>query len=481
MEICRQVFSVYIYIYIMIMLCTYRNKCVCVCVSVSVYTLYIYIYYLYWVFISVLKKDTQRVQMSSLSNFCVGLIQDVSQLMVSGILSASALLYIHHSGGDMKKVEDHMRRSRGSMNDLLRLVEVPTLEDPGEVEKEEQLRNTPLAGEVDHIWAIEGDEGPSSRQQLPLWVAKPIQKEVCWFTERSQHWDAVIEGRNGKPLPPKQLQLYNDWQEQCADLKMLFNIKSQCRVTKLNSKAQLKNVTRDMFSLRLELNRDASKLRIRTGAGASKRLVVLEGEPIPDQDCPFLHSAGLDADVLDEMKKGASGHDFEAGEDDTGDHGATVDEHEALIQADEDAVMPYDEPNDTLEICANTSDEDVPEGNGSVSVKKVKDFAHRAEYVKLSSLGLTMLPIHRPGVFLSFHKTTRCWQAFYPGVSSGLSFSFGGSTNSALEAFDMQYDFHVHILSALLLMSISWLYVQITTNDKYDKYIYIILYNYIYL
>lgn len=378
--------------------------------------------------------------------------------MLSGIL------------GDLKKVDDHMRRSRGSMNSLLQLVEVPTLDDnPEEVEKGEQLRNLPLTGEVDHIWAIEGDEGAASRQQLPDWVAQPIQKEVCFFIERSQQWDAVIEERKGKPLPPKQLQLYNTWQEQCADVKMLFNIKSKCRVTKLNSKAHLKNVHQDMFSLRLQLSRDASQLRLRTGEGDSKRLVVLEGEPILGQDCPFLHAAGVDAEVLEAMKKKAAGDDFEDGEDHTGDHGANL-EHQALLQADKDAEIQFDEPNDALEICANTSDEDVPEGNGSVIMKRVKDFAHRAEYVKLSALGLTMLPVHRPGVFLSFHKTTRCWQSFYPGVCSGLSFSFGGSTNRALEANDMQYAFHARIPSAVLFMSISciisiYIYLYVTITD----------------
>ena len=81
------------------------------------------------------------------------------------------------------------------------------------------------------------------------------------------------------------------------------------------------------------------------------------------------------------------------------------------------------------EVLANSSDEDMPEIVGCEKVKRVKAFHHREAFQKLEKEGLTMIPTHRHGVHLSFHQTSRTWQGFYPHVTSGLSYTFGGKTN----------------------------------------------------
>ena len=64
----------------------------------------------------------------------------------------------------------------------------------------------------------------------------------------------------------------------------------------------------------------------------------------------------------------------------------------------------------------------------ATGVKKVKSFHHRPEWKKLESNGLTMLPVHHTGLYISFHSTSRTWQGFYPNVKSGLAFTFGNTT-----------------------------------------------------
>ena len=72
---------------------------------------------------------------------------------------------------------------------------------------------------------------------------------------------------------------------------------------------------------------------------------------------------------------------------------------------------------------------DMPEIVGCEKVKRVKAFHHREAFQKLEKEGLTMIPTHRHGVYLSFHQMSRTWQGFYPHVTSGLSYTFGGKTN----------------------------------------------------
>ena len=115
---------------------------------------------------------------------------------------------------------------------------------------------------------------------------------------------------------------------------------------------------------------------------------------------------------------------------------AEIDAEEARHRErlDDDERSDADEPmqvhestsdqEDLMEILADTEDEGVPPQH-----RRVKSFMHRPSWQRLERHGLTHIPTAVPGVYIGCHATTRCWQSFFPGVHSGLSFSWSGSTN----------------------------------------------------
>lgn len=327
--------------------------------------------------------------------------------------------------GDLKRVEALCRRSRQSMKAILQLEAVPSME-MCEAEQEElrSFRETALAGEAKYVWAIQTPGDPSSRQSLPDWVAKPIQSAILRWGEDNRKWRDLIASRaeEGKSLTPLQKKNYEEWQSACKETKMLFDKNAQSCVLKLRANADLKAVQANMFSLRLCFHEDAENLMIHAGNGDGKQLVFLKSDPIAEDQCALPESfEGVEPGVAESMQKPV----VHPAEDEFLDQDMEGhQEHEALLQQD----MAIDQ----WEILADTSDEEVDKLELSVKPKKVKSFHFRPAYLKLEAKNLTMVPSHRQGVYLCFHSTSSTWQGFYPGVSHGLSYTFGSSTKRAL-------------------------------------------------
>jgi len=355
--------------------------------------------------------------------------------LLPGILSAPFDLLsspkCFSASGDMEEVEHLCKRSRSSMMSLLQLSETPSINDGdngNKKDEEEIMRQEPLEGEISRIWAIEGDDGPASRQQLPEWVALPIEKAICLFMEQRQKWNDLIESRMPKALTPTQQRKYEAWLADNSEVKLLYSMEKQNQVTRLRGNVNMDAIQKTMFSLHLFLSEDEEKLRLKAGGHTdSKRLVLLESDPVKGQvPCvvpDVVAGAGVDPAVLDNLHLGAHAEEEEEANFANDEQMDAMVEADALEQAEKDIAFQQE---DIMEICAQSSDEEIPQTQ--VPVKRVKEFNHRPEYVKLSGLGLTMLPTHRTGVYLSHHSTSNCWQSFYPGTTTGLSFSYGGKT-----------------------------------------------------
>ncbi len=68
-------------------------------------------------------------------------------------------------------------------------------------------------------------------------------------------------------------------------------------------------------------------------------------------------------------------------------------------------------------------------------VGKLKTFNFRPAYKKLEEMNLVALPRHVTGCWLAYHSMSRQWHANYPGVTSGLTATWGsGSKRTETEA-----------------------------------------------
>ena len=98
-------------------------------------------------------------------------------------------------------------------------------------------------------------------------------------------------------------------------------------------------------------------------------------------------------------------------------------------ELESDGEEPRDlDAQDLMELLIDTDDEagvELPAGRHS----RVKSFMHRPSYALLARHGLAEIPTSTVGVSIGYHRTSQCWQAFCPGVRTGLSYSWGGTTH----------------------------------------------------
>lgn len=226
-----------------------------------------------------------------------------------------------------------------------------------------------------------------------------------------------------------------------ACLDFLFDKVKKCLVTKLRANARMDSICERMFSLQVQMANISEEVTMKAGNGKSYRLVVLRGEPSerPELDMPQCLDRGLANGILEKMQKSQEDDEFEENEID----GPVMEEMEQLRE--EQACMEAEE----LEVVGNTSDEEeisaVVSKSTGAGYRRVKTFNHLPEYQKLETLGLTLIPSHVPGVFLSCHKTSRSWQGFYPGPSEQLSYSFGGTTKRTLSILRQGFWHYIYI------------------------------------
>eukprot|EP00438_Fugacium_kawagutii_P033137 Skav227540 [mRNA] locus=scaffold2241:5776:6354:+ [translate_table: standard] len=88
-----------------------------------------------------------------------------------------------------------------------------------------------------------------------------------------------------------------------------------------------------------------------------------------------------------------------------------------------------DETSDVEYFCGDSEDEAKDFALVAASVQKVKTFCFRAAFKELEEQGLTSLPRHVGGCSISYHAKEQRWQGIYPGVTQGMSSSWGKKTN----------------------------------------------------
>lgn len=273
------------------------------------------------------------------------------------------------------------------------------------------------------IWAVQQDDDVETRQQLPDWIAKPVERFILNWADESKKWKMVKLEREkkGKDLTAHQKRQFDEFQQNRSMCKLLFNKDTETVVWKIRTNTDLKKIRLNHFSLKVLVVNEGEGFQIKAANGEAKHLVLLQGEAVEGKSVvPTYLDAGVDADVAAAAEAG------NLDEDEHGDEEQEQAEEEggALMEA---AVLEAEEQC-LEEVCYDTSDEEQIEKLFPHGHVKVKAFMRRDEYQELKSKGLTMIPDHEPGIFLSFHKTTRTWQGFYPNVSTGLSYTFGGST-----------------------------------------------------
>ena len=337
--------------------------------------------------------------------------------------------------GDLSKVESYFkngpRQQDKDFSELLALEEVPDLTVPQEkMEEQARCRQEALAGESVNIWAIQKGDDAGSRQPLPQWIGKPLEKQIVRWGEENIKWQQLISERSsqGKALTAGQKRKHDEWAKSSSDVKMLFNRQTKSHVTRLRSNACMKNVQKNMFSISIALTEDPNNVQIQAGNGEICRLVLLKGEPVaPTEEAPLCIDAGLHPGAL-EMQQAEPENEAEQN-----DQHVNLEEQEELLKQDLQEMNDPDE--DAWQVLADSSDEELPDFLEGSKTKRVKSFSSRPAYKALEQRGLTLLPQHITGVHLAFHSTSRTWQGHYPNCHHGLSFTFGGSTKRTLVPF----------------------------------------------
>lgn len=319
---------------------------------------------------------------------------------------------------------------------LLGIVDTENWNDMEEEEKSRltNQREKPLRGETARMWAIQDqDAGPGTRQLLPKWITKPIEMAVMRWGEERQKWERILHERDGS-LTKAQKKAYEEWMDTKQEAKLLFDKRKQCQVTKLRANVSMKNVAQNMVSILIGLSEDPSKLSIKAGKHSPRQLLLLEMQADDAQkaSCPDFLAAGVDEALVAEVQasrdENAEDDEVEPAELDGEDVQGALDEADCLLEAEQ--ALQDDVDPDAWEVLAESSDDEVA-NHIHTGIKKVKAFHHRPAFLELENVGLTMVPSHIKGMYLSFHKTTSTWQGFYPGCHSGLSFTFGGTTGRA--------------------------------------------------
>ena len=299
--------------------------------------------------------------------------------------------------------------------------------EPNEAEALDALRKVPMKDEEPITWAIENDAG--NLHPLPIWIAAPIEKRVLDWAAENRKWSERIDHRMGlgKGLTPSMQRRYDEFVKNRTTSQLLFSRKDEKPVTKIRSNADWKKMKEDLFSIEIHMSDDPDGLRLQTSAGASQRLVLFQGAPMDEAALPgFLDNAGfsqtaVDAVVHDYKEKAEEmNSDEEMEEKQDADDPGFLHEAEAL----EALAHGQDDPEEIL--ACSSEEEIIARDLGLEKFVRVKDFHHREEYRALQARDAVQVP---PGSFISYHKSTRCWQGFFENSSAGLGFTHGGQTN----------------------------------------------------
>ncbi|CAK9091810.1 unnamed protein product, partial [Durusdinium trenchii] len=296
----------------------------------------------------------------------------------------------------------------------------------------------PLPGEEQILWAIQDVDQPETRQLLPDWVAMPLVTQLLKWTSDKAQWDAKIAARQNGKLPPAMNRKYQAWQDQHQEKRMLYNKAKQILLTPEahTDLDALKKIRKQLFLVTLKFADDISQIRLETSNGASRQLVALRGQPCqsPPPAPDFLLANQIPMGDLKDFSMQNAEEEAPSGAEDQ-ELDMLLSEDQLRAMEDDGVPEEQEHPNvqkvsefsatDLMEIMATSDDEAVL---SAPKHSRVRCFMHRPAYQKLARHGLVEVPTTVPGVCIGCHSTHRQWQAFYPGVRTGLSFSWGGLT-----------------------------------------------------
>lgn len=324
-----------------------------------------------------------------------------------------------------------MQRQRYAFQTLLTLVDTSSADvslEEGESEQLDALRNVPMEEEKLMTWVVQDGEDTSTRQPLPPWLCRPVEKHVTWWAQENQKWQQKIDtrGKAGKMLPPAAQQKYDHFVKEKSAVHMLFCRKTRKQVVKLQSHAELRKREKDLFSIQILMSGDSSKLALKGASGESKRLVLLQCEAVSEESVPD----GLAGGVADAAVAALASDDIADDQDDQDDE---CEEQQGVHEIDEAdlqeqehmEMVEADEASDAEEILYYSSEEETVK-KCATHFSRVKTFNHREEWRALEARGGTDIP---PGALLGYHATSRTWQGYWEGKSIGLTRTHGGRTN----------------------------------------------------
>ena len=330
--------------------------------------------------------------------------------------------------GAYVKASTAYARNTSCLRDLTQLVEVPAISPNTDLNELEQLRNMPMPGEEEIVWALEESGKPETRQALPDWIATPLVSQLLKWSHERQSWEDKIAERPNQRLTPAAQRKYDEWLEKGQVKRLLYNKGRKTLVTHESVKdlASVKKNRANLFLVTLKMSDDVSQLQVQACDGECRNLVALKGEPFsrPGLAPDFLTKAVPET----ELEQLQLQPEVEENEQD-GELEAMLDEEKRLEDIQEEA--PKVTESDLMDIMALSEDE--PELQHAPKHKRVKTFMTRPAYQKLARHGLTDIPTTVPGTCLGCHATSRQWQAFFPGTHTGLSYSWGGATNRSEE------------------------------------------------
>ena len=261
----------------------------------------------------------------------------------------------------MDTVDGYLERQRDSMEAILNLKDVPDVQcDPADLEKMNTIRSIPMLEEREIVWALQDGDDTSSRQAIPEWIARHISRKVACWAECNSKWMDRINKRAemGRDLTPSMQKSFDTWCNDTKQQKLLFSKSKQSLVTKIRANADLRKLEEDTFSLTIQMSDDPSRLCVKAGSGRTRRLVLLQGQPV-DQSClPSFLDSGVEggADGLVVPVEDAASDPGDGNDDDMEVTGQ-FDEQEALEMQDQDQMSDASNA-DIWEIMAHSDEED---------------------------------------------------------------------------------------------------------------------------
>eukprot|EP00435_Cladocopium_sp_Y103_P032703 s2993_g8.t1 len=291
-------------------------------------------------------------------------------------------------------------------------------------------RQVPMANERPITWTVQKEDDVATRQPLPDWLSRPVERAVTWWSSENRKWQAKIDARAelGKGLTASAEAKYAVFVKEKSTMHLLFSKKTRKQVLRLQSTKELERKEKDLFSVELIMSSDPSKLAIRGGSGEARRLALVKSEAMAPDELPelpdFIGTGGVASSVVDALvvKDTAGDDEHEEGDADDleGDGDQENDEQEDMeIDAEEQECMEMadaiEDESDKEEILYYSSEEETVKASVSSNFNRVKSFDHRPEWKALSARGATEIP---PNYFIGYHATSRTWQGYF-GESGG--------------------------------------------------------------